>query len=245
MLRVVFCLLLLTPTLSWALVPPYYGKSDDEYRWQAEVELGLAASRGNTRNDAYNSRVRLGMDTDRTHQELVFSSNFARDKDTTSAERYRLELQSDAKLWPNYYLFVRGNQLFDRFGTYRSESSVATGLGTSLISRRYTSLKFELGPGYRLLEAGHDTGEEDEKEAILRSVLKYERRIHERTRFNASIELEAGQENTIGMVDAYFTNQLFGDLALKFGVNYRYTQQVDDESANSDTLSSLNLLYTF
>ncbi|WP_341502081.1 DUF481 domain-containing protein [Gallaecimonas sp. GXIMD4217] len=245
MSKVVLFLLSAMPTLCWALVPPYYGKTDAEYRWDAEVELGLAASRGNTRNDAYNSRVKLGLDTDRTHQEATFSSNFARDKDTTSVERYRLELQSDAKLWPDHYLFIRGNQLFDRFGTYRSETSVAGGLGTSLISKRFTSLKFELGPGYRFLNADEDDGLEDKEEAILRSVLKYERRIHERTRFNASIELETGRENTIGMLDASFTNQLFGDLALKFGVNYRYTAEVDEDKANSDTLSSLNLLYTF
>ncbi|EKE67846.1 DUF481 domain-containing protein [Gallaecimonas xiamenensis] len=240
------CLLLLVATLPvWALVPPYYGKSEQEYRWAAEAEVGLSSTRGNTEVETYNSRLKVALDTDRTHQEATFTSNFSRDGETTSAERYKLELQSDGKFWPNYYLFLRGSQLFDRFGSYQSETTVASGIGTNLISKRFTSLKFEIGPGYRLQEVPDESEDSDNREAIVRSVLKYERRIHERTRFNAGIELEAGNENTIGMLDASFTNQLWGDLALKLGFYYRYTEVVDPDKSNYDTQSTLNLLYTF
>ncbi|WKE64987.1 DUF481 domain-containing protein [Gallaecimonas kandeliae] len=240
MLGLLFCCL-----PSWALVPPYYGKSNKDYRWAAEAEVGLSSTRGNSEVESYNSRLKVGLDTDRTHQEATFTSNYSRDGQTTSAERYKLELQSDGKFWPNYYVFLRGSQLFDRFGSYQSETTVASGLGTTLFSRHYTSMKFEIGPGYRLQKVPEGSLESDNREAILRTVLKYERRIHERTRFNAGIEMETGSENSIGQLDASFTNQLWGDLALKLGFYYRYTKVVDPDKANFDTQSSLNLLYTF
>ncbi|WP_406664431.1 YdiY family protein [Gallaecimonas sp. GXIMD1310] len=243
--RVVILLSLLLSLPAWALVPPYYGKRQADYRWGAEAEVGLSLARGNTQVETYNTRLKVDLDTSRTHHEATFSSNFSRDKNSTSAERYKLELQSDGKFWPNYYLFLRGSELYDRFGSYLSETVLSTGLGTTLINRDFTTLKFEMSPGYRLQIAPKGSPESDNREAIIRTVLKYERRIHERTRFNTGIQLETGSRNTTGSLDASFTNQLWDDLALKLGFYYRYTSNVDPDKSRYDTLSTLNLLYTF
>ncbi|MED5523977.1 DUF481 domain-containing protein [Gallaecimonas pentaromativorans] len=244
-MRFLGLLLLLVVSNAWALVPPYYGKSKAEYRFASEAEVGLSYYNGNTNTESYNTRLKVAMDTDQTHQEVVFMSNYAQDSNSTSAEEYQLQLQSDLKMWADHYLFLRGSQIFDRFGSYSSETSLSSGYGTNLISRRFTSLKFEIGPGYRLQAPPDDSDKSQINEAIIRTALKFERRIHERTRFNIGLDLEAGIQNTTGVLDASLTNQLWDDLALKLGFYYRYSEVVDADKSNFDTHSTLNLLYTF
>lgn len=244
-MRFLVCLTLLLTGQAWALVPPYYGKSKTEYRFASEAEVGLSYYNGNTNTEAYNTRLKVAMDTDKTHQEAVFISNYAEDSNVTSAEEYQLQLQSNLKMWSDHYLFMRGTQIFDRFGSYRSETTLSSGYGTNLISRRFTSLSFEMGPGYRLQTPPDDSDTSEINEPIIRTALKYERRIHERTRFNAGLELETGLQNTTAVFDTSLTNQLWDDLALKLGFYYRYSAVVDTDKTNFDTHSTLNLLYTF
>ncbi|WP_286340460.1 DUF481 domain-containing protein [Ferrimonas sp. YFM] len=239
-------MLLIAPQ-ALALVPPEYKEPED--RLDAEVELGLQYTSGNTESSNFNSRGKLVYDGDAAKHETVLKAYFASDNQSATAEQYTVEYQLDYKLSGSNYLYGRSELIWDRFGSFTQQQIYSAGYGSTLIDRRHTKLSLEAGGGYRFNEANLTDDDADQSsstdEGIARFSGKFEQRLHEYTTFNAEGAVETGNRNTVATLKMSIRNQLWADLALKIGTDIKFTDRVPENSERTDIISTVNLLYTF
>ncbi|WP_345316260.1 DUF481 domain-containing protein [Ferrimonas gelatinilytica] len=239
--------ILLFPGAALALVPPDYKEPTTKYL--AELELGMQYNSGNTNSSNFNTRGKLVYDIENARQELVLRGYFASDNKETSAEQYQIQYQVDYKLQGTRYLFGRADLLWDRFGAFEKQHTLSSGYGFTPLDIKNTKLSLEVGAGFRYNQANLSnsaTPEQNRKdeEAILRLASKFEHRLMEYTSFNADANVEYGQSNTIANLNLSYRNQLWADLALKIGMDIKYTDQVPEGTKHNDVISTVNLLYT-
>ncbi|WP_345332088.1 DUF481 domain-containing protein [Ferrimonas pelagia] len=231
-----------------ALVPPNY--KDPVNRFTAELELGMQYNSGNTNSANFNTRSKLIYDGDNAKHEGNLRGFFASDNNSTTAEQYQLQYQLDYKLEGSHYLYGRTELLIDRFGSYERQNTISGGYGFTPLDKKQTKLSLEGGLGYRYNRANLSNSTDpaqraSEEEAIVRLASKLEHRMQEYTTFNADTTLETGNNNTIANINLSYRNQLWADLALKIGMDIKYTDKVPEGTENTDVISTINLLYTF
>ncbi|MGX9463121.1 DUF481 domain-containing protein [Shewanella sp. A14] len=239
------CCLLLLSASAWALVPPDYQEPPSNFN--AEVEAGLQLNSGNNETKNFNGRTYMTYDSINTKQEATLKAYYSADGSESTAEKYELFLQSNYKLQRGY-VFGRGEFTWDEFGSYTRISTISTGYGFDLIKNYKTKLSLEVGPGYRYdlaKESTLDPNPEANRDVIIRSAAKYTVKLQEYTSLNADVTAETGQDNNTLTLDMSYKNTFIQDWAFKIGMNIKYTEVVPDESKNTDTITTFNLLYTF
>lgn len=230
-----------------ALVPPNYTEPEDPFN--AEIELGMQYTSGNTDSSNFNSRSKLNYDVSKYHHETVLKAYFASDSKDTTAEQYAVQYQLDYDLRGSKYIYGRGELNWDRFGSFTQKQSYSFGYGYSPIDRRHTKLSLEVGAGYRYNKPNTDDSTEESQsakdEGIVRMASKFEQRLHEYTTFNLDGAVESGNRNTIATLKASLRNHLWANLALKIGIDVEYTDKVPESTEQTDIISTVNLLYKF
>ena len=239
------CCLFLLSAPAWALVPPDYQEPPSNFN--AEIEAGLQLNSGNNETKNFNGRTYLTYDSLKTKQEATLKAYYSADGTESTAEKYELYLQSNYKL-ERGYVFGRGEFTWDEFGSYTRIATISTGYGFDLIKSDKTKLSLEIGPGYRYDLPQANTVEpnpEANRDVILRSAAKYTVKLQEYTSLNADVTAETGQDNNTLTLDMSYKNTFIQDWAFKIGINIKYTEVVPEDSQNTDTITTFNLLYTF
>uniref|UniRef100_UPI004048CE8B DUF481 domain-containing protein n=1 Tax=Shewanella sp. TaxID=50422 RepID=UPI004048CE8B len=242
---VTLCLLCLLSSPTWALVPPDYQEPDSSF--YAEVEAGLQLNSGNNETKNFNGRTYLTYDSLNTKQEGTVKVYYAADGSESTAEKYELFLQSNYKL-DRGYVFGRGEFTWNEFGSYTRITTISSGYGFDLIKNYKTKLSLEAGPGYCYDQPQSSTTDpypDENRDVILRSAAKYTVKLQEYTTFNADVTAETGLDNNTLTLDMSYKNTFIQDWAFKIGMNIKYTEVVPDDSRNTDTVTTFNLLYTF
>lgn len=226
---------------------------------KGEAELGYVQTTGNSETTNINAKLKLLKETEHWEHEANFSglgnsstvkedddNNPATPKvkrDETTAEKYRADLKSDRKLDDRSSLFVLSTYDKDRFGAFDHEVTAGIGYGYKVIAEDDMKLKFEIGPGYRF-NAGKD-GNSDEEELTVRLAEKFKWKFSESAELDQYIVSEGGDENTITTAGISVKSALTGSLALKVGVNYKYTDEVPADTEHADTETFANISYNF
>jgi len=228
--------------------PMVMGEEVDD--WEGEGEVGILITSGNTEETNINGRLALIHEVAEWRNTGDFRSTYSETDDTTTAEKYRAELQSDYKFEGSQYLFVRGAYEDDRFSGYDFRSSMTTGYGNRVWQRGERSfLDLSVGGGYRFnkLEEPDEDGNRDEDEAIARLAGQFDYALSENALFRQKLSTEIGlsENNTISESETSIQATVVGNLSMKAAY---LVQHVSDEPAGSedtDTQLSVSLLYGF
>ncbi|WP_298772897.1 YdiY family protein [uncultured Shewanella sp.] len=241
---VVVCTLGL-PFFAQALVPPDFKEPPSDFT--AEIEGGFQLNTGNTNTTSFNGRTKLVYDTTTAKQEATMKAYYAADSQSATSERYDLQLQSNYKL-DSGYVFGRGDGTWDRFGSYTRIYTLSSGYGFDAVSNSKTKLSLEVGPGYRYnlaIATDSEPNPSANKDIILRSAAIFEFKMQEYTSLNAALTSEVGADNNTLGLDVSYKNTLFQDWAFTIGTVMKYTQIVPEGTKQTDTITTIGLLYTF
>lgn len=234
--------------VSLAVSPMVFGEEFED--WEGESELGVLITSGNSEETNINARLGVIHEIAEWRNTGEFRSAYSETDDDTTAEKYQAALQSDYKFEGSQYLFVRGSYEDDRFSGYDFQSSFTTGYGNRVwqVGER-SFLDLSAGVGYRFnkLEEADSDGNRDEEEAIGRLAGQFDYALSENALFRQKLSTEVGldENNTITESETSVQATVVGNLSLKAA--YR-VQHVSDEPAGSDdtdTETSLSLLYGF
>jgi putative salt-induced outer membrane protein len=118
---------------------------------------------------------------------------------------------------------------------------VAAGLGYKFIDTERTKLWAQAGPGYRYAEL-QDTGESEDG-VILRGDVGFEHQLTETTKIVDRFLVESGSDNTYFQNDLVLEVTISGALGLRVGYQVRHNTDVGPGIENTDTLTTLGLLY--
>ncbi|CAD1787576.1 hypothetical protein CPBF426_33140 [Xanthomonas arboricola pv. juglandis] len=253
-------LLLITPTV-WAqavapapadpaaavMPSPWSGSSG---------ELGYAAAHGNSTTDSLNGRVRLRYtDGDWIHSldatALRSSSEYTNTNDDgstsrerqTTAERYTGSAGSALQLGEHRQLTATGRYEHDDFATYDRLATFGIGYGTRLIDAERFYLDAQIGPGIR---RAHNSDEDRNETGLIgRGLFDLKYTVTDNTDLINTLLVESGEYNTYAQNDFGVQVSMNSHFALKAAWQMRHNSEVSDGDKKTDTLTTVNLVYTF
>jgi putative salt-induced outer membrane protein len=215
-----------------------------EYGWEGAGEFGFVNTTGNTDSTALNAKLEFIKTTESWRHRFTGTALMTDENGIKDNERYTVEAQSDLKLSEKSYVLGSFRWDADKFGPYDPQASATIGYGRELMKSEKHTLKAELGAGYRKLEereSGHSSSE-----AIIRFVADDAWQVFKSTSWTNRLLIEAGSDNTFTQFNTAATVSMTTKFALKVGFEVRTNSKLPPgESENTDTVTTVNLVYNF
>lgn len=213
--------------------------------WQPSAEAGLVATSGNSDTLNVNGRFALaGKDESWIHDYYALALRNETDNETT-ANRYEFGGRSGWKFGERSYVFGALRYENDDFSTFDYQTIASIGYGVFAIQSEPTTLLFEIGPGYRWAKFADDIANTDDPDgAVLRGLMDFQHRFTANTTMFDTMVVEAGSDNTFVQNDLGIAVSMTRTLALKAAFQVRHNTESVDDANRTDTLTTLNLVWT-
>jgi len=219
-------------------------------------ELGFASAHGNSSTENLNGRLRgrytdgdwihsldlFGMRSSSEFTTTDDDGNTTRERQTT-AERYTAAAGSALQLGEHRQLTATGRYETDDFATYDRLATFGIGYGTRLLDWEHFYLDAQIGPGVR---RAHDSVEDRTETGLIgRGLFDLKYTITSNTDLVNTLLVESGSYNTYAQNDFGLQVAMNQRFALKAAWQLRHNSDVSDDNKKTDTLTTVNLVYTF
>ncbi len=251
----------LIPALLLALAPAAHADTQgvDESSipdWTGNGELGFASARGNSTTESLNARLNLQYSLEAwTHSVSVSglraSSEFPSADDDGNVEYSRRNTANRYTFGTNsaYLMDERGTlnaslrHEQDDFGMWKRQQVLALSYGNRLMDSERTTLDLQAGPGYRHAESTRE--DRTESGLVGRGMLGLKYALTDNTELVNTLLVETGDYNTFAQNDFGLSVSMNDHIALKAGWQARHNSDVDQGRKNTDTLTTMNVVYKF
>lgn len=187
----------------------------------------------------------FGRKTEEENEDTGKTTYETTDQKWSSSLQSNYTLEKDGK----NYIFGYVSYEDDRFNGFDYQTSVAAGWGRRWYETEDAYFDAEVGPGFKIDEVA-ETDEHNNKtktSGIIRTAATYERSIFSTFQFKQTLSAEiapkSGANSKIKSVSS-ITTKLIESLALKFAFTVDHNTEVESDTANTRTESSLTLVYS-
>ena len=225
---------------------------DTKLGWNTSAELGAITTSGNTKGTSVTGKIDAKQEMAQWSNEYVLSAFFKEDEKTDvngnrfsekSAERYFASGKAGYKLDTDHAkLFIFGSHTEDDFGAYTKYSLISAGYGDRLYQGDGISIDAEIGPGYY---TGKTSGDITEKGALVRTAGSLDWVISDSATFRQLLSLEAGSDNKRTQSETSVSARINGSMQMKAAFTVMHDSEVPVGKKNTDTQTSLTLVYSF
>jgi len=219
-------------------------------------ELGFASAHGNSTTESFNGRLKLRYtDDDWVHSMDLFglrsSAQYTETSDDgttkrrrqTTANRYTGSAGSALQLGEHRQITATVRYERDDFATYDRLGTFGLGYGTRLIDGERVTLDTQIGPGVRRT---HNSETDENRTGLIgRGLFDFKFGITDNTELVNTLLVESGSYNTFAQNDFGVSVNMNQHFALKAGWQARYNSDVAEEKRKTDTLSTMNVVYSF
>ena len=223
--------------------------------WTGTGELGLAATRGNARSENLNGKLTFTAEDDKWKHDYNVSvlrskgevvgdfdgDGVAEERFELNANRYALGASSALKVNEVSSWIAALRYENDDFAPFENQTTASLGYGHQFIASDATSLRGEIGPGYRRAKDA-STGE-TVSDAIVRGLVDYKHKLTGNTDLVNTLLIESGDDNTFAQNDFGVAVAMNESFALKAGLQLRHNTDVGPGIEKTDTLTTVNLVY--
>ncbi|CAN7393926.1 DUF481 domain-containing protein [Massilia sp. LjRoot122] len=220
--------------------------------WFTSAELGAITTSGNTTGTSVTGKIEARHETENWSHEFIVSGFFKEDEHenedgqterTKSAERIAASAKASLKLLgEGKRAFILGSHVNDQFGAYTRYSSIAVGHGSRWLNSDEKTLDVEVGPGYFTGERA--TGE-DESGLTVRGAAQFRWRVSPSAFFAQTVSVEKGTSNTRSVAETSLSTKINSTMQMKAGFSARNDSSVPVGKKNTDTQTSLTMVYAF
>jgi putative salt-induced outer membrane protein len=224
-------------------------------QWTGKAELGILSATGNTESKAANTKLDLIHEGSKWRNTVGFAALYSEGEEFSTAQRYEAKYQADLKITDHFSWFgsLRGEQ--DRFSAFAYQATVSTGASYQFIDSPTTQLDASLGAGYRRSQPQEliksDAGEvidrikgEPDSEPVVTLSSNYQHSFTETTKLTNKFLAESGSDNTAVQNDIALSVNMTQSFALAVGFGVRYNSNPPPLAETTDTLTTVNLVYT-
>ncbi|HET7360290.1 MAG TPA: DUF481 domain-containing protein, partial [Rhodanobacteraceae bacterium] len=191
-----------------------------------------------------NGRVELTREDERSRQNFGTTFQYGRSDGVESAYRYQLFGSIGYEFGANEHYFSGSlRHQRDHYATNEYQWAVAASLGLTVYEEEDSHLNIEIGPGYRFAKL--QGLRVHKNEWIVRGHLDFAHQLTATTRIYDTLLIEAGRDNTYASNDMGVQVQMSEALALKAGIEVRHNTDVLPGREQTDTLTTVNLVYGF
>jgi putative salt-induced outer membrane protein len=223
--------------------------------WSGRSEVGIVASRGNTVAESANARFEITRETQDWRNFFATSGLYGRASRIESAQRWDARYQLDHFIRAQTFWFVGGRYEDDRYSGFAYQGTATAGLGRKFYDTELTKLTAQIGVGYRSLRPEDLLRDESnaviaripgerETDMVTNAAVTYEHSFNENTRVLNSLLIESGNANTLTRNDLSLQVKMTQVLALSLGFSVRNNSEPLPGLKNTDTLTTVNLVYS-
>lgn len=225
---------------------------DPERSWNTSAELGAITTSGNTVGTSVTGKIDARQDLEDWDNQYVLSGYFKEDENTEadgrrvrerSAERYSLSAKAAYKLLADgAKLFALASYVDDKFGAYTRYSTLGVGYGTRWYKSASKSLDAEIGPGYF---KGRRANGVLESGMTIRGAGTLVWKVSPSATFSQALSVERGTSNMHSAAETALRTKINGTMQMKAAFSVRNDTEVPADKKNTDTQTSLTLVYSF
>ncbi|MGH8139389.1 MAG: DUF481 domain-containing protein [Steroidobacteraceae bacterium] len=224
--------------------------------WSGKGQAGYVMSRGNSDADSANVLLNVNYVSGPWKHTLSLDGLYGRSAGITSAQRWDASLQSDYLITAHLFSFGAVAYQDDRFSGFQYQASGSGGLGYKFIDSDSTRLAAQIGVGYRRLRTEQlvkdDSGAvveripgETDADAVATAGVDFDHAFNASTRLTDKFRLESGSNNTSLQNDLALEVKMSKKLSLAAGFGVRNNSQPPAGLKQTDTVTTLNLVYAF
>ncbi|TWI67262.1 putative salt-induced outer membrane protein YdiY [Pseudoduganella lurida] len=224
----------------------------EERTWNTSAELGAISTSGNTTGTSITGKIDARQELEDWSNQYILSGFFKEDQThdddgqkayVRSAERFALSAKAAYKLMnEGSRLYFLGSHVNDRFGAYTRYSSVSIGHGRQLYRTPTKLVEVEVGPGY--FSGTRSTGEEEDGMTV-RGAANVRWQISPSASFSQSVAVERGTSNVHSTAETALSTKINGTMQMKAAFSARSDSNVPEDKKNTDTQTSVTLVYSF
>jgi putative salt-induced outer membrane protein len=231
------------------------GKDQKKLGTTAEAQAGVVLARGNTDTTTANAKFEIVRTTSGHKDDLEIDGLYGKTGGIVTAERWETNLQRDWNLSSRTYWFVDFHYEHDLFSGFAYQGDLATGAGYKFIDSAATTFDGQIGVGYRRLRPetltenalGEVTSRVEgssEGQAVGVAKLDFVHSFNAQTKITDTLSGIPGAANTYLENDLALNVKLNGSLSLALGYTIRNNSNPPGGLLHTDTLTTLNLVYT-
>lgn len=215
--------------------------------WKGVGELGVVVIEGNSESQTMNSSVAFDYLKDKWEHGTKLAGTSSSNDGERSAESYQFDWNSKYSLSEKTFLFGDVRYLDDKFDSFEGIANVSIGAGYRIYLSEKTTWNISVGAGYReteLLATEEDPAEKQSGASFL-LINKFSRQLTETTTLTNNTRIDSAEDNT-AVQNVFGLNVAISSvLALKLGYEVRFNSEPADGDEDTDTISSVNLVYNF
>lgn len=240
--------------LALALAAVAHGASgaDIADTWSTSAELGAITTSGNTAGTSVTGKIDARQELEDWSNQYVLTGFFKEDEKTLgdgekvkvrSAERFSVSAKAAYKLLDRRdKLFMLGAYIDDQFGAYTTFSTMAFGHSAQWYESGDKVVDVELGPGYF---SGTRASGESENGFTVRAAAALRWQLSPSALFSQTVSVERGTANIHSIAEAALSTKINGTMQMKAAFVARNDTNVPEDKKNTDTQTSLTLVYSF
>lgn len=212
------------------------------------AKFGAVINTGNTNTSQYNAGGLLDYTRHRWNNVTIANWQFGRSEGETNQEKYfaQDEVTYGLNDLSTKYLFLLTSLNVDIFSPYKYQFLFATGYGFYFWKSDHSSLRFQLGPGYRRDKVDGTNEIHDQIVATTRTTFKWQ--ITKNTNFSQIVQYDLGSEYNYLKTVSKFSNKITGHIAIQISYvleNYSKIPAGSNNTKNTDATTNIAVVYNF
>lgn len=219
--------------------------------WKGQGEAGFVKASGNTDSENLNVGLKFSKVGEVWTNEIAFAAFQSSNDDVDSADSLSAGYTLKRELTERSNIFFNLNYLDDDFDGFTEQVGVAVGYGYKVIDSEPVAWEVGAGIGYRdtaellLLDDGSRVEGEDLSGAAFVVRSDYRNQLTANTQFIDTFKADLGSDNTFFENEAALVVSMNEKFALKAAVITRHNTDPADGFDETDTITSLSLVYNF
>lgn len=220
--------------------------------FSGNAQLGITNNTGNSTTTNINGKFVLVFQKNRWKNNAQLSGQYSRsdDKGTTAAQ-FEVNNQTQYSITRDNtnYWYVSEDYTNNRFDGFRYILNLSSGYGHRMINDQKNGISWDLqiGPGYRIQPIKDSSSSSDQNSTEFTANLgsDFNWNITDKTKLSNNISVSYASRNTIITTGTALTTNVVGNLGLSLNFDTTFTTNPPNEKKKLDTVSSVNLVYTF
>jgi putative salt-induced outer membrane protein YdiY len=257
--KIALSALCMLPIVSYTAIAEDTAKEKPAFT--ASAELGFLYKTGNTKSADIKAGFNLKHEKDKWRSVVAFNilaKKLEKEDDEGNDEFVTTDNKWDILTQTNYTIgeadknYLYGNLAHeqDKFSGFESQSSFSAGWGRHWYETESSSFFADIGPGvkYDVTRASETEASKSSTNLIIQAQAVYTHKFNDYVAFKqylvARQATESG-ENSVYKSETSVTAQLIDALQLKFALRIDYDTEVKPEYENTNTETSMTLIYNF
>ena len=236
-------------------------KTDEKPAFTASAEFGALYRTGNTTSGDIKTGIAILHEKAQWRSSAKFDMLVRKTEETdengneeltTTDQRWSIDAKTNYTLSASGKNYLYGNAYYteDRFNGFENQTSLSAGWGRRWVDTEKTKFDADIGPGFKsdVVTATDSTPEETRNSLIIQAQGLFTHQLNENVEFrqllSAKYATKSG-ENSIYKSETSIITKLIETLQLKFAITVDHNTDVEADRENTDTQTSMTIVYSF